>query len=312
MQGLVVGIDVSKKSLDVAFRPTGEVLSEQNSEDGIAKLVARISQEKPVLVVLEATGGLESLLATSLALADVPVAVVNPRQVRDFARAIGQMAKTDAIDAAVIAHFGEAVKPEPRPLPDESTTHLSAIVARRRQLVEMKVMETNRIATTPLKLRKEVQDHIDYLEKRIKDCDKDLRHSIRQTPMWREKDNLLQSAPGIGRTVSAVLLAHLPELGTLNRKQITALVGLAPFNRDSGQFRGKRHIRGGREEVRSPLYMATLTAIRCNETFKQYYERLLTAGKVHKVAQVACMRKLLIALNAMVRDGKPWSAIFAT
>lgn len=309
---LFVGIDVSKKRLDVAFRPTGEVLGVDNDEAGVASLVTRLSAEPLALVVLEATGGLESPLATALALAGVAVAVVNPRQVRDFAKATGKLAKTDSIDAGIIAHFADAIRPEVRPLPDESATLLSGVVARRRQLIEMLVMEQNRLATTPYKLRKEVQEHIEYLQRRIKDSDKDLHKTLRETPIWREKQDLLRTVPGVGPVVSASIVANLPELGKLDRKQIAALVGVAPMNRDSGQFKGQRKIQGGREEVRSPLYMAALTAIRRNPIIREFYKRLLQAGKKKKVALVACMRKLITAMNAMVRDNQPWNSTVAT
>lgn len=303
---LFAGVDVSKKRLDMAIRPTGEVLSVENDETGIAELVRALTGESVGLVVLEATGGLEASLASALALAGLAVAVVNPRQVRDFARATGKLAKTDAIDAAVIAHFAEAIRPEPRKLPAEDATLLSGIVARRRQLIEMLVMEQNRLTTTPLKLRKEVQEHVEYLKRRIKDSDNDLRKALKDTPVWREKDNLLQSVPGIGPVVSASLIANLPELGHLDRKQIAALVGVAPFNRDSGLFKGRRSCWGGREEVRTPLYMATMSAIRYNPDIKSFYNRLINAGKIKKVALVACMRKLLTILNAMARENRTW------
>lgn len=305
-QGVFVGVDVSKKRLDVAIRPTGEILSFEHDEAGIKALTQRLVAEAPSLVVLEATGGLESPLATALALARVTVAVVNPRQVRDFARATGKLAKTDSIDAAVIAHFGEAVRPEPRELPDEDATLLSAIVARRRQLIEMVVMEQNRLATTPSKLKEEVQDHIEYLKKRIKDSDKDLHKALKSTPVWREKDDLLRSVPGVGPVLSFSIIANLPELGQLGRKEISALVGVAPYNNESGQFKGRRSIRGGRAEVRVPLYMAAISAARFNPVFKAFYQRLLDAGKPKKVALVACMRKLLVTLNAMVRQNQAW------
>lgn len=306
---VIVGIDVSKKRLDVAIRSTGELLSFEHDEAGIQTLVERMLSEGASLVVLEATGGMEASLAATLALKGVAVAVVNPRQVRDFAKATGKLAKTDAIDAAVIAHFGEAVGPEPRPLPDESQSLLSAIVVRRRQLIEMLVMEDNRLATTPYKLKKEVQEHIEYLKRRIKDSDKDLQKAIKSTPLWREKEDLLRSVPGVGPVLCATLIASLPELGKLDRKQIAALVGLAPFNHDSGKYKGKRCIRGGRAEVRQPLYMAIMSAVRFNPVIKAFYERLLNAGKLKKVAMVACMRKLLTILNAMARSNRPWGEL---
>lgn len=308
MSELFVGVDVSKKRLDVAFRPTGEVLSVVNDEAGVIGLVERLKAEPVTIVVLEATGGLEAALASGLAMAGVPVAVVNPRQVRDFARAAGKLAKTDAIDAALIAHFAEAIKPEARPLRDEHTDLLNAVVARRRQLVEMRVMEQNRLATTPLKLRQEVREHIEYLDIRIKDSDKDLQKTLKDSPIWREKDNLLQTVPGVGNVTSASLIANLPELGTLNRREVAALVGVAPYNRDSGQYKGKRSIRGGRAELRSVLYMAALVAVRHNPVFKAFYNRLVDAGKVRKVALVACMRKLVVTLNAVLRNQQPWES----
>lgn len=306
--GLFVGVDVSKKRLDVAFRPTGEVLSVVHDEAGVAALVERLKAEPVTLVVLEATGGLEASLASGLAMAGVPVAVVNPRQVKQFAGATGKQAKTDALDAANIAHFAEAIRPEVRPLPDEHAELLQAVVARRRQLIDMRVMEQNRLATTPRKLKPEVQDHIEYLNRRIKDSDKDLRNALKDSPIWREKDNLLQTVPGVGNVVSASLIASLPELGTLNRRQIAALVGVAPFNRDSGQFKGRRTIRGGRGDLRTALYMAAVTAVRFNPVFKVFYDRLVQAGKLKKVALVACMRKLIVTLNAMMRTRQPWKS----
>ena len=307
MTSRVVGIDVSKKWLDVAVRPSGGSFRLVHDQAGIAELVSRLRHEPVTLVVLEATGGLESGVASALALENFPVAVVNPRQVRDFAKALGKLAKTDALDAAVIAHFGEAVRPEPRVLPDDSAVLLSALVARRRQLVEMLVMEQNRLLVTPLPLRHEIQEHIAYLKRRIKDADKDLHRTLRDTPVWREKDDLLRGVPGIGPVVSASLVANLPELGRLDRKQIAALVGVAPFNHDSGQRRGHRSIQGGRPEVRHLLYMAALSATRCNPVIRDFYQHLLAAGKLKKVALVACMRKLLVILNAMSRTHQPWS-----
>jgi transposase len=243
-----------------------------------------------------------------LALADIQVAVVNPRQARDFGKALGFLAKTDRIDAGILAHFGEAVRPEPRQLPSEEAANLAALVARRRQLTEMLTMEQNRLGSAPAALRKDIREHITWLQKRLKDSDKDIHKLLRSSPLWREKDQLLQGVPGVGPVLSATLLAMLPELGKLNRKEIAALVGVAPLNRDSGKMKGKRATWGGRSSVRDVLYMATMSAVRYNPTLKDFYERLLKAGKLKKVALVACMRKLLVILNAMLRDNAPWSS----
>lgn len=306
---LWVGIDVSKKHLDVAFRPTGEHQQVNNDEAGITELVDKLANLGVRLVVLEATGGLEVAVTTSLTLAGVPVAVVNPRQARDFAKALGYLAKTDRADAMALAHFGEAVKPEPRALPDEAQNELAAIVARRRQLTEMLIMEQNRLKSAAPAVRKDLQAHIEWIQARLKDNDKGLRQLLKSSPLWREKEQLLQSVPGVGPVVSATLLAALPELGQLNHKAIAALVGVAPLNRDSGTRRGKRSIWGGRADVRSSLYMATLSAVRHNPLLKLFYNRLLEAGKPKKVALVACMRKLLTHLNAMVRDKALWKGL---
>jgi transposase len=304
-----VGIDVSKKQLDVVVRPTGEVWSVANDEPGVAALVSKLVEVAPVLVVLEATGGLQMPAVTALALRGVPVAVVNPRQVRDFAKALGRLAKTDTIDAEVLARFGEAVRPEPRPLPDEQAVQLEALLTRRRQLVEMVTAETNRLGACRIaKVRRGIEQHVAWLRKQIVDVDDELDGAIRGSAIWREKDDLLRSVPGVGPVVSRTLLAELPELGRLNRKQIAALVGVAPMNRDSGTKRGHRHIWGGRAAVRGVLYMAALVAVRHNPRFKAFYQGLLRRGKLKKVALVACMRKLLTTLNAMVRAGAHWSA----
>jgi transposase len=301
-----IGIDVSKDRLDVANFATGEVFDVFNNEAGIAGLVERLAAEDVALVVLEATAGFQNPVVAALALAGIPVAVVNPRQVRDFAKALGKLAKTDRLDAAVLARFAQAIRPEPRPLPDEATQMLGAIVARRRQLVEMLVMERNRRNSTPKKLRAGLDQHIRSLEKYLAEIDKDLGSGLRQSPIWRERDDLLQSVPGIGPVLSATLLAELPELGRLNRREVAALVGVAPLNRDSGQKKGQRSIWGGRATVRATLYMATLSAIQHNPTLKDYYQHLLKLGKKKKVAIVACMRKLLVMANAILRDLKPW------
>lgn len=299
---------MSKQHLDAAVVPTGEVWHVANDEAGIAELVQALKGLGVTLVVLEATGGLEAPVTAALTLEDVPVAVVNPRQARDFAKAIGRLAKTDRIDALILARFAEAVKPEPRALPSEEAQGLAALVARRRQLTEMLVMEQNRLGSAPFALRKEIKEHVEWLKQRLKDNDKDLRKLLKASPLWREKDNLLQSVPGVGPVASATLLARLPELGRLNRKQIASLVGVAPLNCDSGKFKGKRMIWGGRADVREALYMAALSASTWNPVLKAFYERLLAAGKPKKLALTAVMRKLLTMLNAMMRDKCTWRA----
>lgn len=304
--GVVVGIDVSKQRLDVCLRPGRQPWSIDHTEAGIAGLLERLAEHRVKLVVVEATGGLEIAVTAALALAHVPVAVVNPRQVRDFAKATGRLAKTDALDAAVLAHFAEAVHPEPRMLPDKQTEALSALVTRRRQLVEMLIAEENRQRTAPANLRSGIRQHVEWLRQRLKQIDDDLAAAIRESPVWREKDDLLRSVPGVGRVVATTLLAELPELGKLNRKQIAALVGVAPLNRDSGTLRGHRTIWGGRAQVRSVLYMGALVGIRYNEILRGFYAHLLAAGKTKKVALTACMRKLLTILNAMLKNKEPW------
>jgi transposase len=303
-----IGIDVSKDRLDIAVRPTEDTWSVANDALGIPEVVQRLAQLHPKLVVLEATGGLQLPVAAALASAGLPLSMVNPRQVRDFARATGKLAKTDQLDAQVLAHFAEAVRPTPYPLPDAQTQELTALLTRRHQLVEMLTAEKNRLgATRSEAVRQRVQDHIRWLEQELADLDDELDHTLRESPLWREKDNLLRSVPGIGRVVSITLLADLPELGTLSRHQIAALVGVAPLNRDSGRFRGKRTVWGGRARVRAALYMAALTASLYNPIIKTFYHRLCSAGKVRKVALTACMRKLLIILNSMVKHQQTWA-----
>ena len=306
--GMYVGIDVSKSALDVASFPASMVLHVDNDEVGIASLIEELRGLRPTLVVLEATGGLETAVASACAVAAIPVAVVNPRQVRDFARAIGRLAKTDNIDAEVLARFGEAVKPEPRLPPDEETQLLDSLLQRRRQLAEMRTAEMNRRRTAPLKIRKSIDVVIRMLDAQVNAIDKDVRGRIEKSPVWRAKDELLQSAKGVGPTTSAKLLAALPELGTLSKGEIAALVGVAPFNNDSGTMKGKRSCWGGRADVRTMLYMATRAAIRFNDVIKPFYARLRMAGKPDKVATVACMRKLLVVLNAMLRTGSSWKS----
>jgi transposase len=305
---MFVGIDVSKAHLDVCVRPSGETFRLGNDEGGIDALLARLDPLKPTLVVLEATGGFEVSVAAALGVATVPVAVVNPRQVRDFAKSTGRLAKTDAIDAAVLAHFADAVRPEPRPLLDEQARELQAMLVRRRQIVEMITAETNRMhSCRSAKVRKPIHEHVAWLRRQLRDVDHDIDTQLRSTPLWREKDDLLRSMPGVGPVLSRTLLADLPELGTLDRKKIAALVGVAPLNRDSGTLRGKRNIWGGRATVRATLYMATLAATRFNPVIRATYERLVAAGKAKKLALVACMRKVLVTLNAMLRDRKSWA-----
>ena len=303
---MFVGIDISKERLDVAMRPTGDSWMVDHTATGVTSLVERLQALGPTLIVLEATGGLEMLLTSELAAAGLPVVVVNPRQVRDFAKAIGRLAKTDRIDAQVLAHFAEAVRPIPRPLPDAATQALSALIARRRQIVQMLVAEKNRLSMAQKPIRSDIEKHIQWLQKRLNALDADLTRTIQQSPLWREAENLLQSVPGIGPVNSRTLLADLPELGSLNHKQIAALVGVAPLNRDSGKWRGKRIVWGGRASVRCALYMSALTAVRYNPVIKTFYQRLQEAGKPKKVPLTACMRKLLVILNAILKHKTPW------
>lgn len=310
---IFVGIDVSKERLDVAIRPSGERESVTNDKAGIEVLIQRLKEIQPSLIVLEATGGFERSVTRALTSAEFPVVVVNPRQVRDFAKATGQLAKTDSIDAIVLARFAEAVRPAVRALPDEVTLELRALIARRRQITEMIVAERNRLSGASKSVRKRIDAHIRWLESELERADKNLDQNIRQSPIWQENQDLLQSVPGIGPVISRTLIAELPELGELNRKQIAALVGIAPLNRDSGTLRGRRTIWGGRATVRAVLYMAALVASRCNAVIRAFYQRLRNAGKAPKVALVACMRKLLTILNSMIKHRTCWSEnIFQT
>jgi transposase len=304
---ITVGIDVGKERLDVAVRPSRERFSVSNDESGRLDLRKRLKKLRPELIVLEPTGGYEMPVVEVLASGKLPFVVVNPRQIRQFAQALGRLAKTDRIDADVIAHFGEMVKPAIRPLPDASHRQLGALVSRRRQLVEMRSEETKRKHTAPIVVHPNIDEVIAFLTKQIDDIDQDLQRLIKSTPAWREADDLLQSVPGVGPVLSATLAALVPELGTLNRKQIAALIGVAPFNNDSGARNGKRMIWGGRAAVRAVLYMAALAACRFNATIGTVYDRLIARGKHHNVALVACMRKLLVILNAIARDRKPWT-----
>ena len=304
-----VRIDVAKDGVDIAVRPTGDSWHTPYDEAEVTLLVAKLQDLKPAGVVMEATGGLEVPLAAALAAASLPVAVVNPRQVRDFAKSTGRLAKTDALDAHVLAHFAEAVRPEVRPLPDHDTQELNALTVRRSQLMTMLVAEKNRLGRATGAVSPRIQEHIDWLEMAIDDLDNELRETLLRSPVWREQDDLLRSIPGVGEQISFVLLAHLPELGALDRKQIAALVGVAPMNRDSGARRGKRSIGGGRARVRAALYMGALTASRCNPAIRDFYQRLLAAGKPKKVALTACMRKLLIIMNSIVKSGQRWDPL---
>ena len=301
-----VGIDVSKAQLDVAVRPTGKRWTLPYDQTGIEGLIPQIVDLEPALVLLEATGGLELPLVAALAAAALPVVVVNPRQVRDFARATGTLAKTDTLDAGVLAHFTDAVRPEVRPLKDAETQVLNSLTARRHQVMTMLVSEKNRLGTAIGAVSPRIEAHIAWLEQELSDLDKGLRQTLRRSPVWREKDDLLRTVPGVGEQISLTLLANLPELGTLNRRQIAALVGVAPYNRDSGTLRGKRAVWGGRSRVRAVLYMGALVASRHNPAIRDFYQRLLAAGKPKKVALVASMRKLLVILNGMLKHGSPW------
>jgi transposase len=301
-----VGIDVSKARLDVCVQPGGEIFAVDNDEAGVAGLVDRLRTDETCLVVLEATGGLQERAAAGIAAAGFFVAVVNPRQVRDFGRATGRLAKTDKLDAAVLAAFAEAVKPQPRPLADEERQGLIDLVGRRRQLVEMRAAEKIRRTQLSTTLRRRLDAHLAFLDAEIAELDRDIGGRLRASSAWRAQDELLASVPGIGPVARAVLAAKLPELGQLGRRQIAALVGLAPFNRDSGQLKGKRAISGGRADVRNVLYMATVAAIRCNPAIRAFHQKLKAAGKPPKVALTACMRKLLTILNAMIKTNQPW------
>ena len=309
MEQIYVGIDVAKDRLDVHVRPGGEAFAVARDGEGLAMLIDRLRPLEPSLIVSEATGGFEQVVAGSLASAGLPVVVVNPRQIRDFARALGRLAKTDRLDAEAIALFAERVRPELRPLADEQARLLGELVARRRQVVEMIVAEGNRarLLVNP-RLKKRIERHRRLLQEDLSDIEQELDTTIRGTPIWRESEDLLKSVPGVGNTLARSLIADLPELGTLDRKKIAALVGVAPFNRDSGTLRGRRTIWGGRPAIRATLYMAALVATRCNPVIKSFYQRLLAAGKPKKLALTACMRKLLTILNAILRDRTPWQS----
>ena len=300
-----IGIDISRDTLDIAIQGDDKPRQFMNNQDGIRKVCDFLSRLKPTLIVFEATGGYEMPLYIALNEANLPAAPVNPRQVRDFAKATGKLAKTDVLDARVIAHFAAALHPQPRTIPESQ--EIKEIVARRNQLVQMIVAEKNRLHSARKSIKARIQAHIQWLEEELDSTNKELEQSIRDNPEWQKKNDLLQSMPGVGPVLSTTLLADLPELGKLNRRQIAALTGVAPLNRDSRTLRGKRTIWGGRATVRGALYMATLVATRFNPEISQLYQRLLSAGKLKKVAIVACMRKLLIILNSMVKHNTKWS-----
>jgi transposase len=307
MEHVIVGIDVSKDRLDVALLPSGEAFAVERNAAGLEVLVARLREHSPYLVALEATGGFETIAAAALAAAGLPVVVVNPAQIRAFAKALGQRAKTDPIDAAVIARFAEATKPEPRPLPDEATRMLADLIARRRQIVEMIGAERQREKrmTVP-RLHKSIARLIKALEKELASVNADIDDAMRGSPAWRDKENLLRSVPGVGSTIARTLIAELPELGQLGRRQVAALVGLAPFTRQSGQWRGRSAIAGGRTAVRTVLFMGAMAAKKHNPALKAFFDRLVAAGKPRMIALIAVARKLLTVLNAILRDNRPW------
>lgn len=303
---IFVGIDVSKAWLDVAVHEQTEMYRFRNEAAGIASLVKELKKLKPKLIVLEPTGGFEMLVVAELSQAGLPVALVNAKRVRDFAKASGQIAKTDKLDARVLAHFAAAIRPELRSLRKEEEEQLTALLTRRRQILDMLTVEKNRLVTVRAKMRADLDAHIHWLSNALSELDQEIEEFIQGSPLWKEKDTLLQSVPGVGPVTSATMLGMLPELGLLNRQEIAALVGVAPLNKDSGKKTGKRRIFGGRADVRSVLYMAALSAKKHNPFIRRFYERLLRHGKEKKVALTACMRKLLVILNAMLRSNQPW------
>jgi transposase len=309
-----IGIDVSKATLDVFVHPSAASWQVPTTAAQLDALAEQLVALKPERIVLEASGGYEVAIVAALASRELPVVVVNPRQVRDFARAIGQLAKTDRIDAQVLARFGEAIRPELRPMPDATTRGLRALISRRRQLQEMLTAEQNRLISAavqnaPEALREQLSEHIDWLRHQVADVDDDVQRRLDASPVWRERENLLRTIPGIGTVTSSTLLSQLPELGQLDRQAIAKLVGVAPLNDDSGTLHGQRHIWGGRASVRAALYMATLVATRCNAQIREFYQRLRAAGKAKKVALVACMRKLLVICNSIARSATPWRPV---
>lgn len=303
---MFIGIDVSKDRLDVHVRPGGEIFVVSRDGKGLEELVGRLRALAPTLIAVEATGGFETIVAAALGGAGLPLAVVNPAQIRHFAQAIGKRTKTDPVDAAVIAHFAETVKPEPRPIPDEAQNLLAELVTRRRQIIEMLVAERQRERLASKRVRKSLARHIAVLEKELRSIDQDIDTLVRGSPVWREKEDLLASVPGVGRTTARTMLAELPELGALDRRRIASLAGLAPYTRQSGQWKGKSMIGAGRAPVRAALFMAALVASRKNPVLKLHYQRLLQAGKPKMVALIAIARKLLTILNAIIRDRRQW------
>jgi transposase len=308
-QKVFVGIDVSKERLDVALRPHAEELSAANNRLGIAKIVRRLSKIQPDCIVVEASGGFEKELAYALAAAGLPVAVVNPRQTSNFAKSTGLRAKTDAIDARMLARFAEAVRPQSRPLPDDETRMLAALITRRRQLVEMITAESNRHALALPSVRRWISVHLRALKAQLSAVDREVRKFIAQSKSWSGKAQLLSSVPGVGYVTAATVLAGLPELGQLDRHKIAALVGVAPFIRESGKWKGKRKIAGGRSDIRTALYMSALVAVRRNPVLKAFYGRLLSRGKPAKQALTACVRKLVVILNAMMKRRTHWTVL---
>ena len=302
-----VGIDVSKDTLEVGVYPSLDAYSVSNSDQGLDELALRLKALGPQLIVCEATGGYETQVVSRLAAAELPILVANARQVRDFAKSIGKLAKTDAIDAGVIARFAEAVRPELRSIKDHPSQELAALITRRRQIVEMITAEAHRLEIASRRSRRDIEAHVRWLHKRLDQIDDQIKRDIHNSPIWRTKDKILRSTAGVGPAMSAVLIGYVPELGQLTRKQISSLVGVAPLNHDSGRFRGRRMIWGGRAHVRSVLYMSALSAIRFNPVIRGFYQRLRAKGKCFKVAIVACMRKLLVILNAMIRDQTTWN-----
>jgi len=303
-----VGIDVSKSTLDVCVEPDVQTLHVSYDEAGMRQVTSRLKEVNPTLIVIEATGGLEVRIATELASKGLPVAVINPRQARDFAKATGRLAKTDQVDAAVLAEFARAIRPQARPLKDADTRALDDMVSRRRQLIDIRVQETLRLGTAASKpMQKSLNKHIVWLDKQIAEIDSDLAERLHESDVWRAKDDLLRGIPGVGPVTALTMLAKCPELGTLNRREIAALTGVAPLANDSGKHRGKRFVWGGRADVRAVLYMATVTAIRCNDPIKAFAEHLKKAGKPPKVVIVACMRKLLTIMNSMLKNNTPWN-----
>jgi transposase len=303
---IFVGIDVSKAWLDIAVHEQEICWRAGNNEQGIAGLVMELKKLAPALILLEATGGFEMLLVAELANAGLPVVVSNPRRVRAFARSTGRLAKTDKLDAKLLAHFAAAVRPPVRTLPNEEEEQLTGLLTRRRQIVDMLTVEKNRLHTVRPVMQKDIEEHIIWLQEKLSKLDEEIDQFVQATPVWQEKDAILRSVPGVGRVTSSTLLAMLPELGKLNRQQIAALVGVAPVNKDSGRKQGKRRVYGGRADVRSVLYMAALAAKRYNPRIKEFYESLIKRGKEKKVALTACMRKLLVILNVMMRTNQPW------